>query len=230
MTDQELTNFKATDFLYEKGLLFVINRMVLNPLGLTLQVASEVNDPVVSLIIHEDSSKAVYSKRELLQGAILYDSFLTEEGGLQRKEHRESSLGYIVQSIPQIGGEDFTKSDTVSSTSQVAEPEIETITETETPQKLSSRGGAADRKDLVSNTPSFSSKVSSLVDGGTPIKDFEDEPQRTIDISKYKVINPTKLTNNCNHPQNFINYEKISGGGSILFCSACGAQFSDSDL
>lgn len=236
MSDQIISNFKVTDFLYEKGLLFAINRTVLNPLGLTLLVGSESNEPVISLIRHEDPSTASYTKKELLQGAILYDSYLTEEGGNDQSAIRLEKLGYVIQPIPIIGGVqeipvNYRKTEISLPAEISVSTEPEKISE-EPVKERKSKGGAADRKDLISETPSFSSRISSLVSEGTPIDEIRDEdsPIRKIDISKYKVINPTKLTSSCSHPPEYINKENISGGGSILFCSACGAQFSDSDL
>jgi len=234
--------------LYESGLLFAINREILHPFGLAIGVKTD-NDGKISGGIFIDCSSdpgaLIFDPTALIDGAFKYNKFL-EEIGRVKKQLRGEKLGYVVQPIQfefpfidniQVEGksvqmkkeevEVVPKDNFVSN----VEKGVEKIFEKEEKNKPSGRGAGV-RKDLISKTPSFSSKIKSLAGEDVDIDNLSETPSITpkIDVSKLHVLNKTKNTAECSHPNENLVSEFTQGGGKILFCSLCGTQFRDSDL
>lgn len=247
MTD-EIKNDSVIDLdqgislLYNNGLLFAINREILHPFGLAIGVKVEDDGKISGGVLFDHSNNhngMNFDPPSLIEGAIKYNKFLKETGA-SKKEIRRKNLGYILQPIQF----DLPFIDNINGEAQVVKTEKETtdpvpknemkITNEGEKKKISGRGAAV-RHDLVSTTQSFSSKINSIVGPGgeeVDIDNISDTPstRSKIDVSKLKVANKTKYTDNCSHPQENIVSEHTSGGGTFLFCSLCGAQFRDSDL
>jgi hypothetical protein len=88
-------------FLLDTGLLFEINRQILHPFGLALQV--ELKDDTGEITIgnklwdyRDDHEGLLYDRVTFEQGLSKFESFM-QSCGLDKLEEREKMLGYIVQ-------------------------------------------------------------------------------------------------------------------------------------
>lgn len=95
--NKQITN--PGKFLVDKGLLFIINREVLHPLGLSLAVHLDANNNTVSMSLwdfREDPAGIVFEKESFEEGLAKYAKFSCEEG-IKFMRTREELLGFIVQ-------------------------------------------------------------------------------------------------------------------------------------
>lgn len=83
-------------FLRDKGLLFELNRSVLHPLGLTLQVDS---DGKAELLQTDDPAGMLFTQGEFLDGEARLMEFMNEEGS-SRLAARRAFLQFVVQVDP----------------------------------------------------------------------------------------------------------------------------------
>jgi len=86
----------------EAGLLFEINRRVLHPLGLALEVIAEEDGTMRmgGIWDHRDDPEGMlYSEGTLAGGAAKILAFMEAEGSA-RLEERKRRLGYVVQPMP----------------------------------------------------------------------------------------------------------------------------------
>lgn len=227
-------------FLLNNGLLFAINREILHPVGLALTAYFADDDKAMEtplglrLIDSRDEEEGIsYERAALLLGAVKYDEFMQTEGSAHMFCRKEK-LGYIAQPVEFSFGK--TPKDESPAKEQLKEIIEKAVPLTPTPTKAPSGRGAAVRKDLVAETESFSSiiknsGITGSSDGNSEtLPEVEPRQVKKIDITKMKVVNKTKYTESCSHPQENIVSEALGAGGRVVFCSLCGAQFTDTDL
>lgn len=231
----------SPEFIRSTGLLYFINRHILHPLGYALdtftipEVELGIKDlELLEFIEYKNPAEAVFTEEEMALGEIKYQRFIKSQGA-ERADKRKQVTGFATQPLVQFGATEpylHTPSITTTTTSPLPVTQSpETTTQIETPL-TSAKLGAAVRKDLVSETPSFSSRVKeadiSGDNGNIDLPEEDDSPK--VDISKYKVINKTAFTSGCKHPHENIISSSLGSGGSIVFCTLCGTQFKDGDL
>jgi hypothetical protein len=90
---------EAIKFLLDKGLLFEINRMILNPFGLALAVRADNNgnckfDGLWDC--RDEEEEMVFNDDVLAAGMNKYRKYLTEEG-FEKKAKRYDKLNYVYQ-------------------------------------------------------------------------------------------------------------------------------------
>jgi len=95
----------AAQFLYESGLLFQINREILHPLGLALEIRGDKDTHDIMgfgglLDYREDPEGILYSEEIMLDGAGKLAAYMLRFGG-KNIGSRKDELGYIVQPIPE---------------------------------------------------------------------------------------------------------------------------------
>lgn len=83
-------------FLKDKGLLFELNRSVLHPLGLTLQVDA---DGKAELLQTEDPAGMLFTQSEFLDGESRLMEYMNEEGS-SRLAARRAFLQFVEQVDP----------------------------------------------------------------------------------------------------------------------------------
>lgn len=83
-------------FLKDKGLLFELNRAVLHPLGLTLQVDA---DGKAELLQTDDPAGMLFAQSEFLDGEAKLMDFMEEEGA-SRLAARKAFLQFVEQVNP----------------------------------------------------------------------------------------------------------------------------------
>lgn len=89
-------------FLMENGLLFEINRKILHPLGLTLEIVARttVNDRTrLDLILwdyRKDPEGVLFSQDAFSLGRGKYQKYL-DETGMEILISREEKLGFLIQ-------------------------------------------------------------------------------------------------------------------------------------
>lgn len=91
-------------FLNETGLIFEINRQILNPFGLALIISleDEVGFSAGEFKIvdaREDKEGVVYDTESFMAGMLKVNEFM-ESFGLAKIEQRQEELGYVVQEHP----------------------------------------------------------------------------------------------------------------------------------
>jgi hypothetical protein len=95
-------------FLLDNGILFEINRKVLNPLGLVLVIDIDPDDDKKVQIsglysADDDLEGIVFDPETFEEGRKRYHDFLSEDGQA-RLDARENRLGFVVQE--KSGGRD----------------------------------------------------------------------------------------------------------------------------
>lgn len=96
--------FLSVDFLLQSGLLFEINRTVLHPLGLALEVQM---DPEKGATIErlwdcrDDEEGLIYEKGTFIHGATKYGAYMTTQGA-KAIVARKKALGYVVQTAQDL--------------------------------------------------------------------------------------------------------------------------------
>src|SRR5690606_6431924 len=91
-------------FLVDNGLIFEINRKVLHPLGLALEVGIHPDNSKwvtiqgVSTVDDSDEEGFLYDEETYKVGAEKYKAFMDKVGN-ERVSLREGVLGYIIQEI-----------------------------------------------------------------------------------------------------------------------------------
>lgn len=90
----------AANFLYDSGLLFTINREILNPLSLALVITEDAdNNAVLTVVEAEDFAPGiVYDEETLALGAIKYFRYLNTIGN-EKKRLRQQERGFIIQPL-----------------------------------------------------------------------------------------------------------------------------------
>lgn len=235
----------SAKLLFDSGILFAINREILHPLGLAMAVTfedgeTEFKNPTGVVVIdgREDPEGFRYNRSTLLDGAVKYDNYMQSQGE-KSILFRKDILGYVIQPIDFPSGKSFEEDPKkITPAAEEVPVFLDAAQKDEIAKEASAKApsgrGAAVRKDLVSETESFSSiiKNSGLSGGGSDetLPEAEPRPVRKVDITKMKIVNKTKYTDACEHPQENIVNESLGAGGRVVFCSACGAQFSDTDL
>ena len=86
-------------FLKENGLLFEVNRAILHPVGLTLQVGE---DGSVELLQTDDPAGMVFTQEEFQRGESALREYLEREGA-SKMASRRAFLQYVHQTDPDQG-------------------------------------------------------------------------------------------------------------------------------
>lgn len=89
----------AADFLFESGLFFEINRRILHPLGLSLElktVNGELRINKLMLDLRDSPAGVIYSEAELKEHEKRIIDFMNAFG-IEKMQERQNLLGYIVQ-------------------------------------------------------------------------------------------------------------------------------------
>lgn len=98
----EIKRIPAAKFLVDNGLLFEINRTILHPLGLALEVISEEDGSmrIENLWDYRDDPEGMlYTPETFVDGKAKLDKFLDEFGGAKFRE-RQGVLGFLIQERP----------------------------------------------------------------------------------------------------------------------------------
>jgi hypothetical protein len=99
----QIKRIKSAKFLLDSGLLFEINRRVLHPFGLALEVISDNNGNPLHIgdlwDYRNDPEGIIFGDDILEAGSAKFEKFLEEFGNAKLKE-RVKALGYIVQPVP----------------------------------------------------------------------------------------------------------------------------------
>ncbi len=89
----------AADFLFESGLFFEINRRLLHPLGLSLELKTingELRINKLMLDLRDSPAGVIYSEAELKEHEKRIIDFM-DAFGMEKMQERQNLLGYIVQ-------------------------------------------------------------------------------------------------------------------------------------
>lgn len=92
----------AAKFLLDTGLLFEVNRKVLHPFGLALEVSIDIKDDEAKVSFgklwdyRDDPEGMLYGDDVFLSGKESFDKFM-EEFGNERLKTRNEKLGFIYQ-------------------------------------------------------------------------------------------------------------------------------------
>jgi hypothetical protein len=89
----------------DSGLLFEINRTVLHPLGLAMEVTVSSEDPSSVTIsgiwdCRDEEEGVTYAPETFVRGSEKYQRFLDESGG-ERLRMRARRLGFVLQTKPE---------------------------------------------------------------------------------------------------------------------------------
>ncbi|MDT8340059.1 MAG: hypothetical protein RQ751_00985 [Longimicrobiales bacterium] len=91
------------EFLTENGVLFEVNRQVLHPLGLELQIHldPEGNVTGIELLDNRDNPEPIFfSPEAFLEGREKYQRYLREAG--RRNIQKRRQLGVVIQTGPNL--------------------------------------------------------------------------------------------------------------------------------
>lgn len=96
----EINKIPAGKFLYESGLLFEINRTVLHPFGLALEVNVDNETGEVTLgdlwDYRDDPEGMLYGEGQIRVGMEKYTKFM-EEFGDEKINERLKYVGFVIQ-------------------------------------------------------------------------------------------------------------------------------------
>ncbi|MCK9541093.1 MAG: hypothetical protein M0R03_03585 [Novosphingobium sp.] len=239
----------AARFLYDTGLLFEINRRILHPFGLAMEIkyddqegALSDADAIMTMSqelwdYRDDPEGMIYGDESLKNGGNKFKKFL-DAFGKEKLQQRMELLGFTIQPIGESQQNEKVekerpkevKSSAIIPTADVSDEDIKKIMEK----------NAAKR-----TTESISNKVIKALEGAalTPMDDGETElkikRESQIDATTLKKIkryegkehptlgNPDKK---CVSTLDNTEYAAIKGGTGIVFCLDCGRTLSDSDL
>jgi len=95
---------EAAKFLLDNGLLFEINRKVLHPLGLALEIQMEDDGSNVTFgriwDERKDQEGIIFAEDSLEDGANKLHGYMHQQG-IVALAHRQEKLGYIIQALPE---------------------------------------------------------------------------------------------------------------------------------
>ena len=221
---EDIPRIPAGEYLLSTGLLFEINRKILHPLGLALEVMVENEDSEAPSVVlgdlrdySHDPEGVIFGDLTFSEGIQKLKQYMEEVGG-KRLETRRNILGYVVQNEQH----DFysKKHKTVVKDTFVSMHEdvdvteeslkIESVNPSEESLSVAERNMAIRaRKNIAKGkTASMKQGVASDVISNTPHNTPTGEP--------------------CDNPA--VSVEPLSAGGSLKMCSTCGATLRDPDL
>ena len=228
---EDISRIPAGEFLLNKGLLFEINRKILHPFGLALEVVEQEDEMrqlhiVVSeglLDLRSDPEGLVFGERAFIEGTNALNKFL-DEYGRKKLLLRKEKLGYVIQH-PEF---DYIDNDSMYNINKtkldvsmmaaksvidtavvhnVATPELQTAQSADDENKVpgTEHMSVAERNAIIRAKNKISNRQGRLAD-----------------------IHNTPGGEPCTNP--VITKEPLPGGGSLMVCDTCGATLQDSDL
>lgn len=230
-----MNKLTGAKFLYESGLLFEINRKVLHPLGLELEVIVYDGDDEEGHKKGDVKIGDVWDYRDNGEGMAYDDSTLGEgttkllkylaNGGFDILKSRQEKFGSIYQGIDLYSL--IEKFSSVSEyTSDYSRHNISFLRKTsaaendkETPKQITK---------VIKPILSIEEKNRQLKEKYAEEEYDEDMDGRMIKKKKFnlKDLEIVQLTkSSCTHPPENIEQEILKGGGSTIFCTLCGTTF-----
>jgi len=179
----------AAEFLYNSGLLFEINRLLLHPIGLALQVELDDNGKVRPLRniqdFRDEPEGLIFPEEAVIAGQEKLATFM--QTVKKPLTIREKMLGFVVQ------GESKTYTTQFVNLEQAV------------PTKIS--------------TTLVEPKV--IMPESIPTTDHQDPEIKYLNIES--LVADKIFSKTCTHDR--VVSEKLTGGGSTIFCSSCGSTF-----
>lgn len=177
----------AAEFLYNSGLLFEINRLLLHPLGLALQVELDEQGKIKPLRsiqdFRDDPIGLIFPDEAMVAGQEKLASFI--QSVKKPLTIREKMLGYIVQGTPNTYN------------SQIV-----------------------DVAQAVPNKINFELPTKEVLNVPTST-DPQDPEVKYLSVDN--LVADKLFSKTCIHDR--IVSEKLTGGGSTIFCITCGSTF-----
>ncbi len=239
---EDMPKLSAGEFLSQTGLLFEINRKILHPFGLALELMeAEDDDGNVVILLgdiddHRDDPEGItFGEKTFKEGMSKLTKFM-EEFGKERLRTRKEALGYIIQHNEQdfLNDSPPNRSERVQSITQKAIKlvGIKGGTEVDVDKFAAATGQDDAEESAYINSLSSQPGNDAVVDPGLS------SIEQNMLIKAHAKMHEQKGTipkahmkpdgTPCTNP--VIVDSKIRGGGSVVFCSTCGTQLKDSDL
>ena len=92
------------DFLVDNGILFEMNRQVLHPLGLQLEIEAGADGEMCSLTIIDNRAVPTpiyFGSEEFESGRERYEAYMAEHG--RRNMQKRRQIGMVIQTGPNTG-------------------------------------------------------------------------------------------------------------------------------
>jgi hypothetical protein len=245
---EDVEKIPAGQFLLDSGLLFEINRKVLHPFGLALEVIVDPDQEIVeggdatyvlgsSLWDYRDDEEGmVFGEKTFKEGIAKLENFM-KEFGFERLKTRNQSLGFIVQHEEKdfiqplkMSQKAITRLGTKTGT-PVTEKDFQKEDQEETnfinSIPTAADGGDTDtEKPITSNDPTSLSIIERNMELRIKAKMKKGVTGKVGDGSA--TAHDTPAGGPCKNP--VVVSEPLRSGGSLVTCSSCGAVLSDPDM
>jgi len=242
---EDLEKLSAGKFLLDTGLLFEINRKVLHPFGLALQVmeyGEEDQDPnhkagdvVLGEFLEDyrhDPEGMLFGEKSFQDGIAKLQRFM-QEFGFARLQTRKDALRYTIQHPevdfinPHVSGpKPIVK---MSERFNIPDNAVKTTPEQfETEQAVKANTGplmtAEEASEINVAERNMVLRAQAKMKKGITTSGVIEVPGEEYVIVEHAM----PAGGPCPDPK--VVSQKIRGGGTITFCASCGAQLKDSDL
>jgi hypothetical protein len=234
---EDINRIPAGEFLLSTGLLFEINRRILHPFGLALEVVEQEDEMrqlhvVISeglLDFRSDPEGIVFGERSFINGKSTLNKFL-DEYGMKKLLMRQEKLGYIVQH-PEF---DYLASNAVYIVNQ-AKLDASTVANAGTSISANhvttaANAGVTEVRPAAQNKVEAAAPLPGTEHMSVAERNAALRAKNKIDVRKGKLsdIHNTPGGEPCTNP--VITREPLPGGGTLTVCDSCGATLQDSDM
>jgi len=226
----------AGKFLYETGLLYEINRKILHPLGLALEVIiydaddgeHKSGDVELGMLwdYSEDPEGMMYGDEEIANGTVKLLKYLAD-GGFIRLKTRQTVLGGLYQGMDLFSiittPVDFIASSNLTGplpvVTAVANSRKKSLIDSESPTEMPKAGLPTAERNILLKKKAMEEH---------PVDYEEDENGRRIVKKRFNkedlaILQETRKT--CPHPAEKIESAALTAGGATIFCTLCGTTF-----
>jgi hypothetical protein len=229
---EDISRIPAGEFLLTTGLLFEINRKILHPFGLALEVMEQEDEMgqhhiVVSeglLDLRSDPEGIIFGERAFIEGKNRLNKFL-DEYGRQKLLLRKEKLGAVIQhhEFDYIDSDSMYNINKAKMAASIAavKPVISTTTSLSTGADV----GQQDDPSIVADADIPGTKQMSVAERNAILRAKNKITSRS---GKLSAVHNTPGGEPCTNP--VLSKELLPGGGSLTVCDTCGATLQDSDL
>jgi hypothetical protein len=237
---EDIGRIPAGEFLLITGLLFEINRWILHPFGLALEVIEQEDEMgQIHIVISEglldlrtDPEGLVFGERAFIEGKNALSKFL-DDYGRQKLQLRKEKLGYIIQHH-EFNYIDFDSMDNINKAkldaARGAAKTIVSMARADTatgvaqtydvPVTAEGNADAADEELQIPGTANMSVQERNAI--------LRAKNKINTRKGKLSEIHNTPAGEPCENP--VLTKETLPSGGFLIVCDTCGATLQDSDM
>jgi hypothetical protein len=236
-TEQPKRLEKPFQFLLDSGLLFQINRLILHPLGMALEVVVK-DDGEVSIggiwDYRGDEEGVLFDELALLEGGVKLKRFM-ETAGEEKLKKRQEILGFVIQDISKVYKEKIIIQKKLQQSKppsiKTPTPQPQTLPVISKPVEVKQRLSVKERNEKLKKEKDSDGYLEERQNKQSERNSKSAEGNSEV-ISKVsnKLKEKDFQTSWGTCPPHEPIREPLRTGGTITICSRCGATIKDADL